>query len=229
MTRIRSELILTKNKKDSNYLRDSSNERASDTVLRISSEIPLDGITFENFLDLIGEQGGLLSCIILVAPFLLPVSFPGSSLPFGLAILLINVGIILNRHPLIPKTIMDYRISQSNILKILNGMSRVLIALDKFTKPRLTVLADRPLIDYFNSTVIIFSSFLLMLPLPVPLTDFLPAYSILFLALGKIERDGYMILAGFSLATLTTTYFILILILGLSGIKALLAFLGINI
>ena len=210
-------------------MRDSSNERASGTVLRISSEIPVDGITFEDFLDLIGEQGGLLSCIILVAPFLLPVSFPGSSLPFGLAILLINVGIIFKRHPLIPKTIMNYRISQSNMLKILNGMSRVLIALDKFTKPRLTVLADLPLIDYFNSTVMILSSFLLMLPLPVPLTDFLPAYSILFLALGKIERDGYMILAGYFLATVTATYFILILILGLSGIKALLAFLGINI
>ena len=208
---------------------DSSNERASDTVLRISSEIPVDGITFEDFLDLIGEQGGLLSCIILVAPFLLPVSFPGSSLPFGLAILLINVGIILKRHPLIPKTIMDYRISQSNMLKVLNGMSRVLTALDKFTKPRLTILADRTLIDYFNSTVMILSSFLLMLPLPVPLTDFLPAYSILFLALGKIERDGYMILAGYFLATVTAIYFILIFILGLSGIKALLAFLGINI
>ena len=207
---------------------DYSNERASDTVSRISLEIPVEGITFEDFLDLIGEQGSLLSCIILVAPFLLPVSFPGSSLPFGLAILLINVGIILKRHPFIPKTIMDYRISQSNILKILNGMSRVLKALDKFTKPRLTALADRPLIDYVSSTVMILSSFLLMLPLPVPLTDFLPAYSILFLALGSIERDGYLILAGYSMATITVIYFILIIILGLSGIKAVLAFLGIN-
>lgn len=230
MTRILDHsMILLKNYMGSNYLRDSSNERASETVLRISSEIPVEGITFEDFLDIIGEQGGLLSCIILVAPFLFPVSFPGSSLPFGLSILLINVGIILKRHPLIPKSIMNYRISQSNMLKILNGMSRVLIALDKFTKPRLTVLAERPLIDYFNSTVMILSSFLLMLPLPVPLTDFLPAYSILFLALGKIERDGYMILVGYFLATVTAIYFILILLLGLNGIKALLAFLGINI
>jgi hypothetical protein len=210
-------------------MRESKNERASATVSRISLEIPLEGITFKDFLELIGEQGGFLSCIVLVAPFLFPVSFPGSSLPFGLAILLINIGIIFKRHPLIPKSIMDYNISQNNMLKVLSGMSRVLSGLDKFTRPRLTVLADGPLMEYVNSSVIIVCSFLLMLPLPVPLTDFLPAYSILFLALGSIERDGYLILAGYSVATVTVIYFLIIAILGLSGIKAVLTFLGINL
>ena len=210
-------------------MRESNNERASATVSRISLEIPLEGITFKDFLELIGEKGGLISCIVLVAPFLFPVSLPGSSLPFGLAILLINVGIILKKHPLIPKSIMEYNISHNNMLKVLNGMKRVLSGLDKVTKPRLFVLADGPLMEYLNSSVIIVCSFLLMLPLPVPLTDFLPAYSILFLALGTIERDGYLILAGYSVATVTAIYFLIIALLGLSGIKAVLIFLGINL
>jgi hypothetical protein len=203
-------------------------ERASDSVSRISKEIPSDGITFKDFLELIGEQGGLLSCLVLVAPFLFPVSIPGSSLPFGLAILLINVGIILKRHPLIPRSIMEYKISQNNMLKILNGMSTVLSKFERVTKPRLTVLAGKDNMVYVNSSVMIFCSFLLMLPLPVPLTDFLPAYSMLFLALGSIERDGYLIVAGYSLAIITTVYFLLIAILGLAGIKLGLSFLGIN-
>ncbi len=210
-------------------VKDSKNERTSDTVSRISLDIPKDGITFKDFLDLIGEQGGLLSCIVLVAPFLFPVSFPGSSIPFGLAIVLINVGIIFKRHPFIPKTIMDYRISQNNMLKVLNGMGRVLSGLDKLTKPRLKPLTDEPYMNYINSLVMIFCACLLMLPLPVPLTDFIPAYSILFLALGSIEKDGYLILAGYSMATVTAIYFLLIAILGLSGIKLILTFLGINL
>jgi hypothetical protein len=209
-------------------MKDSNFKRPSDTVSRISIEIPEDGITFEDFLNLIGEQGALLSCIILVAPFLLPISFPGSSLPFGLAILLINIGIIFKRHPIIPKSIMEYKISRNNMLKVLNGMSRVLLSFDKVTKPRLTSLADRPMMYYFNSAVMITSSFLLMLPLPIPLTDFLPAYSILFLSIGSIERDGYLIIAGYSVAVITVIYFSLILLLGLSGIKAILVYLGIN-
>jgi hypothetical protein len=210
-------------------IKDSENERTSDTVTRISLEIPSEGITFKDFLQLIGEQGGLLTCIVLVAPFLFPVSFPGSSIPFGLGILLINVGIISKSHPLIPKKIMDYQISQSNMLKILNGMGRVLSGLDKITKPRFILLANGPFMDYVNSSIIILCASLLMLPLPVPLTDFLPAYSILFLSLGTIERDGYLILAGYSLAILTVIYFLLITIIGLSGIKAILTLFGINL
>jgi hypothetical protein len=210
-------------------INESDNERTSDTITRISLEIPVEGITFKNFLELIGEQGGLLSCIVLVAPFLFPVSFPGSSIPFGLGILLINVGIITKSHPLIPKRIMDYKISQNNMLKILNGMGRVISGLDRVTKPRFTILVDGPLMDYVNSSIIILCASLLMLPLPVPLTDFLPAYSILFLSLGSIEQDGYLILAGYLLAIVTAIYFILITIIGLSGIKAILTFLGINL
>ena len=209
-------------------MNDYNRERASDSVSRISKKISADGITFKDFLELIGEQGGLLSCLVLVAPFLFPVSIPGSSLPFGLAILLINVGIILKRHPLIPRVIMEYKISQNNMLKILNGMSTVLTKFEKITQPRLTVLAGTDNMVYVNSSLIIFCSLLLMLPLPVPLTDFLPAYSILFLTLGSIERDGYLIVAGYSLAVVTTVYFLLIAILGLAGIKLVLSFLGIN-
>jgi len=205
---------------------ENKNEMASHVVSRISLEIPPEGITFKDFLKIIGEKGGLLSTIVLVAPFLFPVSIPGSSLPFGLAILLINIGIILKRHPLIPKSIMEYPISQDNMLKILDGMARVLKGLDKITKPRLTIMADGQLMEYVNSSVIVFSSFLLMLPIPVPLTDFLPAYSILFLSIGSIERDGYLIVAGYSVAIVTAIYFLIIAILGLSGIKAILTFLG---
>jgi hypothetical protein len=207
----------------------STKKRASDSVSRIAKEIPAEGITFKDFLELIGEQGGLLSCLVLVAPFLFPVSIPGSSIPFGLAILLINVGIILKRHPLIPRSIMEYKISQNNMLKILNGMSTVLSNFERVTKPRLTILAGKYNMVYFNSSVMIFCSFLLMLPLPVPLTDFLPAYCMLFLALGEIERDGYLIVVGYALTVVTTAYFLLIAILGLTGIKLVLSFLGINL
>jgi len=203
-------------------------ETTSKIVSKISSQIPVDGINFREFFELIGEQGGLISCLILIAPFLFPVSIPGSSLPFGLVIILINIGIITKTHPLIPKRVMDYKISQNSMLTILNGMNRVLSGLEKFIKPRLTFLTNSPM-DNVNNVIIIFCASLLMLPLPVPLTDFLPAYSILFLTLGSIENDGYLVLAGYSVAIITTIYFILIALLGFAGIKALFALLGITI
>jgi hypothetical protein len=207
---------------------ESKTETTSEIVSKISSQIPVEGINFKEFLELIGEQGGLISCLILVAPFLFPVSIPGSSLPFGLAIILINIGIITKTHPLLPKRVMDYKISQNTMITLLNGINRVLHGLEKFIKPRFTFLTRKPM-DHGNNVVMIFCAFLLMLPLPVPLTDFLPAYSILFLTLGSIESDGYLVLAGYSVAIVTTIYFILIALLGFAGIKALFVLLGINI
>ncbi len=135
---------------------------------------------------------------------------------------------LLNRHPLLPKRVMEYKISQENMLRILNGMVCVLRTLEKFTKPRSMFLFNTHVMKYVNSLIIIFCAFLLMLPLPVPLTDFLPAYGILFLAVGSLERDGYLIFAGYLLVTVTTIYFSLIAILGLAGIKIILAHLGLS-
>lgn len=210
-------------------MKGSKQEKTSSIIGRISLEVPDEGINFHEFLTLVGEQGVLLSCVVLTAPFLFPVSFPGSSLPFGLAIILLNIGVITKKHPLIPKRVMTYRISRKNILSILNGMNRILMGLEKFTKPRLSALAERSIMNHFNSVIMIFFAFLLMLPLPVPLTDFLPAYSILFLSLGSIEGDGYMILIGYLLGIVTTFYFGIIAILGIAGVKIILSFLGINI
>ncbi len=208
--------------------KESTTESTSKIISGVSEQIPEDGVNFREFLDLIGEQGGLISCLILVAPFLLPVSIPGSSLPFGLAIILINIAILTKTHPLIPKMVMEYKISQSTMVSLLNGMNRILKGLEKFVKPRLNIIT-RPYMDQINNVFMIFCAFLLMLPLPVPLTDFLPAYSILFLTLGSVENDGYMVIAGYLMALITAIYFLLIAILGISGIKALLAMLGINL
>lgn len=208
--------------------KESTTESTSKIISEVSEQIPEEGVNFREFLDLIGEQGGLISCLILVAPFLLPVSIPGSSLPFGLAIILINIAILTKTHPLIPKMVMEYKISQNAMVTLLNGMNRILKGLEKFVKPRLNIIT-KPYMDKINNVFMIFCAFLLMLPLPVPLTDFLPAYSILFLTLGSVENDGYMVIAGYVVAFVTAVYFLLIAILGISGIKALLSILGINL
>jgi hypothetical protein len=44
-----------------------------------------------------------------------------------------------------------------------------------------------------------------------------------------VENDGYMVIAGYLMALITAIYFLLIALLGISGIKALLSILGINL
>lgn len=192
----------------------------------ISSKIPDEGITIMDFLDMMGHRGGLIICLILATPFLIPVSIPGSSIPFGLGIMFIGISRIFNRY-LIPKPIMNYKLPKNTLIKILNGTMRVLNRLEKYIKPRFLILSKGPTMNRFNLILVVFSSFLLMLPLPVPLTDSLPGYSIFFLVLGILECDGYFILAGYLLVSITTIYFSLIFIFGYAVITFILSHLGI--
>jgi hypothetical protein len=58
----------------------------------------------------LGEQGLLMICALLSLPFLLPVSVPGLSAAFGLAILLIAVSIVAGGPPRLPSFVLDRRI-----------------------------------------------------------------------------------------------------------------------
>ncbi len=48
---------------------------------------------------------------------------------------------------------------------------------------------------------------LMSLPLPIPLTNLLPAHTILFLSIGLLESDGLFILIGYGMTTATTVFF----------------------
>jgi hypothetical protein len=62
-----------------------------------------------------------------------------------------------------------------------------------------------------------------MSPLPLPLSNTLPAYGALFLAAGTLERDGYAILAGYVMVLLTIIYIGGVAVLGGVGTQALFA------
>lgn len=122
---------------------------------------------------------------------------------------------------------MEYVLPKETLLKILNGTMTALGKVEKYIKPRFLVLSKGPAISRFNLSLMVFTSFLLMLPLPVPLTDSLPGYSIFFLVLGILEHDGYFILAGYLLTSVTTIYFSLIFLFGYAGISLVLSHFGI--
>jgi hypothetical protein len=69
-----------------------------------------------------------------------------------------------------------------------------------------------------------FSGLLLTAPLPLPFSNTLPAYGVLLLAMGSLERDGYAVLAGYVMVLLTLGYFATVGVLGGLGATALWSF-----
>ena len=194
----------------------------------IPKKITRDEVTLKDFLELIGKSGGLLTCMVLAVPFLIPISIPGTGIVAGLVIFVISTSLMFDKRYLIPNRLMDYKMSKNNLIKILDATFRLLTHLEKYIKPRLLIMTRKSIMRKINSFLMIFSAILFMTPLPIPLTDTLPALCVFFLAAGALECDGYLILAGYAAIIITTIYFGSVILLGYAGLSVGLSYLGLS-
>ncbi|MDX2161376.1 MAG: exopolysaccharide biosynthesis protein [bacterium] len=179
----------------------------STTLDNIAQSIRGEKVTLRELLTLIGEQGLLLFCIFLTIPFLIPVSIPGVSTVFGLVIILIGVGVTLNRLPWLPKRLMEREFATQDLLPALQRGAQFVGRIDRFIRPRLPALSSGG-INRVNGFAIIFTGLLLMVPLGlVPFSNTLPALGILLFAAGMLQRDGLFILGGYFFMIATLVYF----------------------
>jgi hypothetical protein len=79
--------------------------------------------------------------------------------------------------------------------------------LEVLLRPRLDFLQERWIYRRIAGTLIMLSGLLLLLPLPIPLSNTLPALTVVLLAAGAMERDGLFFLAGCATFILTLGYF----------------------
>ncbi len=194
----------------------------SQKLLQIAQSVPHEGMTLFQLLKDLGESGSLMLCMFLTIPFLLPVSIPGSSIPFGLIIAFIGIGNLANQSPWLPKFLMNRSLHSERLLPVLKKGAKWFAKIEKLTHPRLTLLSHPFIMGRLNGVLLILSGILLMAPLPFPFSNTLPAYAVLFLALGSLERDGLAILTGYLFLTATGIYFTLITVISFQGIELIL-------
>ena len=180
-----------------------------------------NSITLSDIVTLLSSEGSYILIIILIAPFLFPVSFPGSSTPFGFLIILIAIATIFDRNLYLPKRIAEIEVSKETLNSFFGILKKFLGYLERIVKPR-GKLTSNKLLSKFNLIVIIVLSCLLLLPLPVPLTDFIPALAILILSISNLEEDAYVMILGYLAALGAVLYFYSIGAVGIEIIRIVL-------
>lgn len=205
---------------------DDTRQTLSETLLRIIDAINGDTVTLRWFLEEIGEQGLLILCILLTIPFLLPVSVPGVSTVFGAAIIMISIGITLNRIPWLPKALLDRTLDVGKLVPVLRKGAEIVHRMDRFVHPRMQILTAGAVMNRLNGLGILFGGVLLALPLGlVPFSNTLPAVAILCLAVGISQCDGLFVSAGYLLLAATCLYFTILALLALAAGQGASAFL----
>ncbi|HZG84748.1 exopolysaccharide biosynthesis protein [Paenibacillus sp.] len=195
--------------------------RVSELLSDIAADTPPEGLEINELLDRIGKEGMLAAVMMLTVPFLLPVSIPGTSTPFGVLIVLICLSMITGLPLRLPRRLGRIRVKQTHMRLIADKAAALLRRVDGWSKPRLFALTAAPPLRAAHAVGIIASSIGMMLPLPLPLSNAIPAYAIVFLSLGLLRRDGLLIALGYGLFAATCAYFFAVYALGAAGIRTL--------
>jgi len=179
-----------------------------ETLRGLARSITGETVTVRELLGLIGEQGLLLALMFLTLPFLIPLSIPGVSTVFGLVAILISLGVTFNRVPWLPDRLLDRPLDAVKLAGAIERGAERFGRVDRISHPRLQRLTTGRAMNRMAGLGLLLGSVLLIFPLGlVPFSNTLPAWGILLLAAGLLQRDGLLILLGYLFLLATIIYF----------------------
>ncbi len=187
----------------------SDTERGlADSLVNVKSSLTGTHVTLGKLLELVGEQGMLLFVTILMIPFLLPVSIPGVSTVFSIAVILVGAGITLNRVPWLPRSLLERQVAVENLVPALDKGQRLMRRLEVAIRPRWLAVTNGTTRNRAHGIAMIVAGILLLFPLGlVPFSNTFPGIAVLLLAVGLAQRDGLFILLGYAMVGVTIIYF----------------------
>ncbi len=194
---------------DKNRHESRTTELLSERLGKVVDAMPPSGVTLGHLLQLVGPDGLMLLVALLSLVFLIPVSIPGVSTVFGLAILLISVSRLFGRDLWMPQSFQRRVISTEKLLPVFKRAFTWLHRLEKISKTRrLQWLAADGVVGAVNSCALILGAVLLMAPFGlIPFSNTIPALALLCLAIGMVQKDGLLIVLGHISNLLTIIYF----------------------
>lgn len=181
--------------------------RLSAQVRELSAACRDREVTLGEVSDLLQGRGMCLFLVLLALPFSLPVPMPGLSTPFGAAIALLGVRLLFRQSEHLPARLAAQRVPAKVFPALLRSVAGVLRVLESLMARRLSFLIDHGVGRRVCGGMIFVCGLLLCLPLPVPFSNFFPAFTVVLLACAMVERDGVTALTGVLFFALTLAFF----------------------
>jgi hypothetical protein len=181
--------------------------RLSEEIDRLVAAFAKRRVRLREILDITRGRGYTLLLALLALPFCTPTPLPGLSTPFGVVIALIGFRLSLREKPWLPERLLDTELPPKFFPGFLSATRWLVKGMEFFLRPRWTWLLDAGVLHHAYGAIILVCGALLLLPLPIPLSNTLPALTVVLLAAAMLERDGYFVVAGLVIFAATLGYF----------------------
>jgi len=181
--------------------------RLSEELARLSETFAERPVTLREVITVLRGRAYTLLLILLALPFCTPIPLPGLSTPFGLMIALVGFRLSLRQAPWLPSRILDTALPPRFFSRLLFAGRRIIQLLEWGLRPRWVSLVEQGVLHHVYGLMILVSGLLLLLPLPIPLSNLLPALVVILTAAALLERDGYCAVAALAVFALTACFF----------------------
>ncbi len=170
-------------------------------VLRaLSCDLNRQRISVGDLLSALGDRALGALMFVFAVPNVVPTP-PGTSTVLGAPLVFLAAQLAFGWKPWLPGIISRRSMSREDFHLLVGRVAPWLERAEKLLKPRASFLAVPPM-EYVVGLLCLLLAVVLVLP--IPLGNMLPAAAVSLMALGLLERDGLWIAAGL-LATVAST------------------------
>jgi hypothetical protein len=180
--------------------RRGSGRRLTGILRELTADETQARVSVADMLASMGERAFGALMLVFALPNILPTP-PGTSAILGIPLVILAMQLTLGRKPWLPAFVAARSMTRADFIQIVDRIEPLLMRAEKLLKPRLTMLV-------YGSGERIIGAFCLllalMLALPIPLGNILPAAGICLFSFALLERDGFWAIAGYVMTVIST-------------------------
>lgn len=193
--------------------------RLSEILRELADEPGRERVSVGDILTTMSGRASAALLFLFAAPNVIPAP-PGTSALLGLPMIYLASQMMLRRQPWLPGVIAARSMRIDDFAALVNRAVPMLARAERMLRPRFLVLVNPTAERIIGGFCLILA---LVVALPIPLGNMLPAFAVSVLALGFLERDGLWVIIGAVLGLLS-----LVVVSGVvwAAVKSLIFLLG---
>ncbi len=172
--------------------------RLSEILSGLAADEGRPRISVADIFQAMGDRAFGALILIFAVPNIVPTP-PGTSALTGTPLVFLAAQLMLGQNPWLPRIIADRSMTRQDFAAIITRVTPWLAKAERMLRPRLGFLVYPPA-EYLIGFVCLLLA--VILALPVPLGNILPAIAICFFSFGILERDGICVLIGAVIAAI---------------------------
>jgi len=171
----------------------------SEVLSAIAADEARQDVAVGDLLVLLGGRGRAALILLFALPNVLPTP-PGTSGILGLPLLYLSFQMMLGRVPWLPRLIDERSMPRHRFAQLVERVVVVLGRAERLLRPRWSIFVGHGAERVLGAVCLVLA---IVLVLPIPLGNILPALAVCLIALGVLERDGVWVLIGIAVAVVS--------------------------